>query len=102
MSSTNSGKNYVRILGMILILAFVALGVVQLGRPATFVDPSGFLFVLVGGMALVMISFPGAEIGRALRDAAATPGNEADIRSSAFFWEAAAAVSGFWEYCAAS
>jgi len=62
MSSTNSGKNYVRILGMILILAFVALGVVQLGRPATFVDPSGFLFVLVGGIVLVMISFPGAEI----------------------------------------
>jgi flagellar motor component MotA len=70
------------------------LGVVQLGRPATFVDPSGFLFVLVGGMALVMISFPGAEIGRAFRDAAAAPGNEADIRSSAHFWEAAG--RGFW------
>jgi hypothetical protein len=94
MSSTNSGKNYMRILGMILILAFVALGVVQLGRPATFVDPSGFLFVLVGGIALVMISFPSAEIGRALRDAAATPGNETDIRGSAFFWEAAG--RGFW------
>ena len=34
------------------------------------------------------------DYGRAFRDAAATPGNEADIRGSAFFWEAAG--RGFW------
>jgi flagellar motor component MotA len=94
MASTNSSKNYMRILGMVLILAFVALGVIQLGNPISFVDPYGFLFILVGGIALVFISFPGAEIGRALRDAAVTPGNETDLRGSAFFWEAAG--RGFW------
>jgi len=49
---------------------------------------------LMGGIALVMISFPGAEIRRAFRDAVGTPGNETDIRGSAHFWEAAG--RGFW------
>jgi hypothetical protein len=38
--------------------------------PAGLIDSSGFLFVLVGGIALMMISFPGDEIWRALRDSA--------------------------------
>ncbi len=76
------------------MLAIVALGVVQSGKPANLIDPAGFLFVLAGGIALIMISFPGAEIRRALRDAVASAGNEADIRSSAHFWEAAG--RGFW------
>ena len=61
---------------------------------ANFVDPYGFLFVLVGGVALVMISFPGVEIGRALRHAVRTPANDAEIRASIHFWEAAG--RGFW------
>lgn len=94
MSSMSTRKKYLLIPGWILILAIVAMGVIQSGNPAHFVDPSGFLFILVGGIALVMISFPGAEIRRALRDAAGDPGNEADIRISALFWEAAG--RGFW------
>ncbi len=78
----------------ILALAILALGMIQSGNPANLVNPSGFLFVVVGGTALAMISFPGAEIRRALRDAAGTSANEADIRGSAFFWEAAG--RGFW------
>ena len=94
MSSRNNGKKLLLIPAWILILAIVVLGVVQSGKPANLVDPSGFLFVLIGGIALVMISFPGAEIRRALRNAVGSPGNEADIRSSAHFWEAAG--RGFW------
>jgi flagellar motor component MotA len=94
MTSTNSGKHLLRILGRIVFLALVALGVMQLGQPANFVDPSGCLFVLVSGITLVMVSFPGAEIRRALRDAVAVTGDEADIQGSAFFWEAAG--RGFW------
>ena len=88
------GMKYLLIPVWILILAIVVLGVVQSGKPADLVDPSALLFVLAGGIALVMISFPGVEIRRALRDAVASPGNEADIRGSAHFWEAAG--RGFW------
>jgi len=94
MSSVSARKKYLLIPGWILTLAIVALGVIQSGNPANLVDPPGFLFVLVGGIALVMISFPVAEIRRALRDAAGAPANEVDIRGSAFFWEAAG--RGFW------
>ena len=94
MSSTNSGKRYLLIAGRILILLIVALGTLQSGTPASYIDPYGFLFVLVGGVALLMISFPGAEIWRAFRHAAGGSGNDAEIRNSAYFWEAAG--RGFW------
>jgi len=94
MSSTNATKKYLMIPAWILIAAAIALGVVQSGKPGNLIDPAGFLFVLVGGIALVLISFPGAEIRRAFRDAFAAAGDEEDIRSSAHFWEAAA--RGFW------
>jgi flagellar motor component MotA len=94
MSSTNSGKRYLLIAGRILILLIVAIGALQSGTPASYLDPYGFLFVLVGGVALLMISFPGAEIWRAFRHAAGGSGNDAEIRSSAHFWEAAG--RGFW------
>jgi hypothetical protein len=94
MSSTSSIKSLLRILGWILILYFLVLGLIQSGNLANFVDPYGFLFVLVGGGALVMISFPGAEIGRELRHAVRTPSNDAEIRASIHFWEAAG--RGFW------
>jgi hypothetical protein len=86
--------------GWILTLAILALGVIQSGNPANLVDTSGFVFVVVGGMALAMISFPSAEIRRALRNAAGTSANEDDTRGSVFFWEAAG--RGLWEFLAAS
>jgi flagellar motor component MotA len=78
----------------IMIAAIIALGVVQSGKPANLIAPDSFLFVLACGIALMLISFPGAEIRRAIRDAVASPGNETDIESSAYFWEAVG--RGFW------
>src|SRR5512136_2027009 len=89
MSSTNSSKKYLVIAGRILILLIVLIGALQSGRPASYLDRSGLLFVLVGGAALVWISFPGAEIWRALRHAAGGSGSDAEIRNSIHFWEAA-------------
>jgi flagellar motor component MotA len=94
MSITNSGKRYLMIAGRILILLIVVLGALQSGTPASYIDPYGFLFILVGGVALLMISFPGAEIWRALRNAAGGSGDDAEVRNSARFWEAAG--RGFW------
>ncbi len=73
-------KRLLLISGWVLTPGILALGVIQSGDPAHLVDRSGFLFVLVGGMALALISFPGAEIRRALRDAVGTPAKEADYR----------------------
>jgi len=89
MSSTNSGKRRLLILGRILVVALVAVAVILSEKPAHFLDPYGLLFVLVGVVALVMISFPGVEIRRALLHAAGVSGSDAEIRGSAHFWEAA-------------
>jgi hypothetical protein len=94
MSNENSSNTLWRVLGAILILAFAAVGTLQLGQPSKFVDATGLLFVLVAGVALVMISFPGNEIRRAFQQAAGAPGCEADLKASALFWEAAG--RGFW------
>jgi hypothetical protein len=89
MSSTNSSKRYWLIPVRILILLIMAVGVLKSGTPAGYFDPYGFLFVLVGSVALVMISFPGAEIWCALRHTAGGSGSDAEIRNSTHFWEAA-------------
>jgi hypothetical protein len=52
------------------------------------------LFVLLGGAALIMISFPGAEIGRAILYAFGKAGSYSELQRAAHFWEASA--RGFW------
>jgi len=89
MSTANSGKRYLLIAGKILIVLILAIGALQSGAPASYIDPYGFIFVLVGGVALLMISFPGSEIWGAFRHAAGDSGSDAEIRISTLFWEAA-------------
>ena len=78
----------------ILILALMAARAMTSENLPGFFDSYGLLFVFVGGVALVLISFPVAEIRSALKHAVGVSGNDAEIRHSAFFWEAAA--RGFW------
>ncbi len=94
MSSTNFGKRFLLIAGRILILLFVLIGAVRSGTPTSYYNPYGFFFVLIGGIALMMISFPGAEIWRAFRHAAVGSNDEAELKNSVHFWEAAG--RGFW------
>jgi flagellar motor component MotA len=94
MSSTTPGKRILIIVGRILFLLIVALGLLKAGTPASYYDRYGFFIVLVGGMALVLISFSGSEILQAFRHAAGGSGTEAEIRNSTHFWEAAG--RGFW------
>jgi hypothetical protein len=94
MSSTKPNRKYWSIAGRILLLLIVLAGAVQSGTPASYFDRYGFLFVLVGGIALMLISFPGAEIGRAFRHAAGASCSDAEMKGSACFWEAAG--RGFW------
>jgi flagellar motor component MotA len=94
MSSTKTGRRYLLVAGRIFLLLIVVIGALQSGPPAGYLDPYGFLFVLVGGVALMMISSPGAEIWHAFRHAAGGSGTEAEISNSVHFWEAAG--RGFW------
>jgi TonB family protein len=97
MLSTSSRNSRLLILGKIVILVIIAAAVIRsyfMTTPASFVDPYGFAFVLVGGVALAMISFAGTGIGRTLLHSVGVPGNDAEIRHSALFWEAAA--RSFW------
>ena len=82
------------IAGRILILLIVAIGVLKSGTPASYTNAYGLLLILVGGAALLMVSFRGAEIWRAFRHAAGSHGSDADIENSAHFWEAAG--RNFW------
>ncbi len=88
MSSTNSGKSLLLTIGGIVVLALMAVAAVRSGHLPDFVDLNGFVFVLVGGMALAMVSFSGDEIRRALMHAALSSRNDAGIRISILFWEA--------------
>jgi TonB family protein len=94
MSSTNSSKNSLLTLGGILILALMAAAAIKSGQLPNFFDPYGFIFVLAGGIALLMVSFSGKEIRSALMHAVSAHENDAEIRISIFFWEAAG--RSFW------
>jgi hypothetical protein len=89
-----SAKTFLLIAGRIFFLLILAIGLLKAGTPASYFDGYGFFFVLIGGVALTIISFPGAEIWRALRHAGGGSGNDAEIRTSIHFWEAAG--RGFW------
>jgi hypothetical protein len=94
MISTNSGKRYLLVVGKILLIAITAIGAFQLGAPASYIDPFGLFFVLIGGISLLMIGFSGSEIRCAFRHATGGSGSDAEIRTSAHFWEAAG--RSFW------
>ncbi len=97
MSSANSRKSSLLTLGKIVVLMILAAAMIRayfMTTSANFLDSYGLIFVLVGGVALVMIGFPGAEIRRALVHAVRAPGESEEIRHSAYFWEAAA--RSFW------
>jgi len=90
----SASSDILLIAGKILLLSLVVMGALQSGTPASYIDTYGSFFVLAGGAALMMISFPGAEIWRAFRHAAGGSGSDAEVRNSAHFWEAAG--RGFW------
>jgi hypothetical protein len=94
MSSTNNGRKYLSVAAKILLLLLVAIGALQSGSPASYYDPYGVLFVLIGGVALMLISYPCTEIWRAFRHAAGGSGSDAELRNSIGFWETAG--RGFW------
>ncbi len=76
-------------MGKILIVALLIAAVIISGRFANFMEGHGLIFVLLGIVATVLVSFTGPEIGAAFRHAAGVSGSDEDIQKSTLFWQAA-------------
>ncbi len=89
MSPRINQKRLFIILGKILIVALLIAVVIISGRFADFMEGHGLVFVLLGAVATVLMSFTGPEIGSAFKHAAGVSGPVEDIQKSVLFWEAA-------------
>ncbi len=94
MSLNGSEKKGILLLGKILCLVALVLAALISRRAATYLDPYGLLFVIIGGVAGALMTFSGGEIRAAFAHASGVSGSAADLRRSALFWEAAA--RNFW------
>lgn len=94
MSSKMNTKKMILVLGRTLALAILVIAVMLTGRFSDFVYGSGLIIVLVGGVAMALMSFSTSEIGAAFKHAAGVPGVGEDMRKSALFWESAS--RNFW------
>jgi len=89
MSPRINQKRVFIILGKALIIALLIVAVILSGRFADFMKGHGLIFVLLGAIATVLMSFTGPEIGAAFKHAAGVPGSDGDIHKSILFWESA-------------
>jgi len=89
MSPRINQKRLFIILGKTLIVALLIAAVIVSGRFADFMEGHGLIFVLLGVVATVLMSFTGPEIGAAFKHAAGVSGTEKDIRKSTLFWQSA-------------
>lgn len=76
-------------LGRVLILAFLLISVILTERFLDFMYGHGLVFVLLGAVAMALMSFSLPEIGAAFKHAAGVPAVGEEIRKSALFWESA-------------
>ncbi|MCP4156890.1 MAG: hypothetical protein GY757_54765 [bacterium] len=76
--------------GKIVFIVSIVLAALLTGNPAIFIDVPGLGFMLAGIAAMTLISFSFREIIAAFKHAAGGDGEGAEIRKSAYFWEAAA------------
>jgi len=83
-------KRILIVLGRILILIFLGMAVVLSGKFTRFMDAPGLAFVLLGGAAMILMSFSASEIGAAFKHAAGRPGEREELQKSSYFWESAA------------
>ncbi len=77
------------ILKWLFAAAFVA-AVVLSGLFSGLMDKAGLFYLLSGSVAAALMGFSPREIGAAFRHAAGKAGNRTDLKSAAYFWEAAA------------
>ena len=89
MTSQINKKRLFLVLARILVVAILAAAAIFSGKFGNLMGGYGLVFVLVGGVALVLMSFSGSEITAAFKHAAGVPGTRKEMQKSALFWESA-------------
>ncbi len=93
--STNPGsKGAWPVLGRISVLILVAGGIVISGRFSALWSAAGVAFILVGGVAMILMNFSISEIGTGLKWTAGLSAGLEDLPRISYFWEAAS--RNFW------
>lgn len=90
MSSQIDLKRILFVLGRILIVAFLLFAVIISGKFSNFLNGPGLAFVLLGAVAMALMSFSVPEIRAAFKHAAGRPGAGEELQKSAYFWESSA------------
>ncbi len=90
MTPSIDKKRILIVLGKILILVILGLAVIFSGKFTGFMDAPGLAFVILGGMAMILMGFSAPEIGAAFKHAAGGPNGREELQKSAHFWESAA------------
>ena len=94
MTSEDKKRNPFLILSRILILAVLIAAVILSGKFAGFMDLYGLAFVLIGGIALILMSFTVREIAAAIRGSGGASRSLPENRKPLIFWECAS--RNFW------
>ncbi|MDH4217359.1 MAG: MotA/TolQ/ExbB proton channel family protein [Candidatus Aminicenantes bacterium] len=94
MNSGMKKKSPFLVLARILILAILIVAVIHSGRFANFMDIYSLVFVIIGGVALILMSFTAREIAAATRSAGKAIGSHPENHKSLTFWESSS--RSFW------
>lgn len=96
MTPSIETKRILTILGKILILILLGLVVILSGKFTGFMDAPGLIFVVLGGVAMLLMGFSAPEIGSAFKHAVGGPGRREELQKSVHFWESSA--RNFWMF----
>jgi len=94
MSSALNRKNLWLMFGRIIFLAILYSASLFSGRWSGFLDLYGLEFVILGGIALLLMSYTFREISATLRNSARLTGPKSEPHPSIHFWETGA--RSFW------
>ncbi len=94
MTRTTNSKKILVVFARILVVCCLVFAVILSGKFTDLMSGPDFIFVLLGGVTLTLMSFSFKEIGLALKHTSGRPDSAEEQRKSGYFWETA--VRNFW------
>ncbi len=91
--SINSKKALI-VTGRVLVVCGLIIAVIISGKFTDFMTGPGLAFIILGGIALALMSFTFKEIGSAFKHASGGTGTVEEQRKAGYFWETT--VRNFW------
>ncbi len=79
--------NFLFIIGEILFIGIIAIAIMMSGAFEYFFNPMGICFVIVGSVAITLLSFDFKDIKTAITHAFGAEGDDEDLKTSAYMWE---------------